>query len=136
MAGPEGVVLDTDVASRSLRDQLAGPLAARIAGRVWLVTFVTVGELWQWAELRSWGPARRGDLEAWLAGVVTLPATDTVAGTWGRISAAATRRGRPRPVNDTWIAATCLANGVQLATFNVKDYEDFADHEGLVLVRR
>jgi predicted nucleic acid-binding protein len=37
-------------------------------------------------------------------------------------------------VNDTWIAACCLAHGVPLATQNVKDFTDFVEHEGLVLV--
>jgi predicted nucleic acid-binding protein len=32
------------------------------------------------------------------------------------------RRGRPRPVNDTWIAACCLVEGLPLATFNTKDF--------------
>ena len=41
------VVLDTDVASRAIKDQLGDPLAARLTGTVWCVTFVTVGELWQ-----------------------------------------------------------------------------------------
>ncbi|HEX5494258.1 MAG TPA: hypothetical protein VFX70_06775 [Mycobacteriales bacterium] len=52
----------------------------------------------------------------------------------GRIAAVAVRRGRPRQVSDSWIAACCLADGLPLATFNVKDYLDFADHEGLVLL--
>ena len=56
------VVLDTDVSSRSIKNQLAGPLAARLTGLAWCVTFVTVGELWQWAEARSWGPRTREHL--------------------------------------------------------------------------
>ncbi len=39
-----------------------------------------------------------------------------------------------RPQNDTWIAAFCLVYGLPLATLNVKDYKDFAEHEGLILV--
>jgi toxin FitB len=54
---------------------------------------------------------------------------------WGELSAAATQRGRPRPVNDTWIAACCIAYGLPLATLNVKDFADFAEHDGLALVR-
>jgi predicted nucleic acid-binding protein len=46
------------------------------------------------------------------------------------------RRGRPRPANDMWIAATCLAHGLPLATLNIKDYVDFADHHGLELIGR
>jgi predicted nucleic acid-binding protein len=37
-----------------------------------------------------------------------------------------------RPANDTWIAACCLVNRLPLATFNTKDFIDFAQHEGLV----
>jgi hypothetical protein len=73
-------------------------------------------------------------LDAWLASVVVLPYNRRVSRTWGAISAAASRRGRPRPANDTWIAACCLARGLPLATLNVKDFADFAEHEGLVLL--
>jgi toxin FitB len=54
-----------------------------------------------------------------------------VAQTWGRLAAAGQRRGRTTPVNDTWIAACCLAEGLPLATFNTKDYTDFMDSHGL-----
>jgi predicted nucleic acid-binding protein len=57
-----------------------------------------------------------------------------VAVTWGRLSAAAILRGRPRPINDMWIAACCLTHDLPLATFNVKDYLDFVDHHGLRLL--
>jgi predicted nucleic acid-binding protein len=128
------VVLDTDVSSFIIRDRLTGPLAARLTGRTWCVSFVTVAELWQWAEMRSWGTRSRGELESWLGSVVVLPYSDQVSRTWGRISAAASRRGRPSPANDTWIAATCLVRGLPLATNNIKDYRDFADREGLILL--
>jgi len=42
--------------------------------------------------------------------------------------------GRPRPFNDTWIAACCLVRELPLATFNHKDFADFAEHEGLELL--
>jgi predicted nucleic acid-binding protein len=64
----------------------------------------------------------------------TLPYTDAVARLWGEISAHATRRGPRRPQNDTWIAAACLAYDLPLATLNVKDFRDFAEHEGLTLI--
>jgi predicted nucleic acid-binding protein len=38
------------------------------------------------------------------------------------------------PQNDTWIAACCLVYDLPLATLNVKDFEDFAQHEGLTIV--
>lgn len=129
------MVLDTDVASRSFKGQLPLALAARLAGRQPLLTFVTIGELTQWTRIRQWGPRRITSLDAWLADKPVIPAARTIAETWGRIAAAATLRGRARPVNDTWIAACCLAYGLPLATLNTRDFADFAEHDGLVLVR-
>lgn len=125
------VVLDTDVASRLHRAILTGPLATRLIGREPLITFVTFGELAKWAEIRNWGQRRRRELAAWLAGMAVLPGDEAVAAAWGQLSAAATLRGRPRPVNDMWVAACCLTHEVPLATLNVKDYSDFTLHHGL-----
>ena len=128
------VVLDTDVASRAIKGKLGDPLAARLTGMAWCVTFVTVGELWQWAVTRSWGTRTREELDQWLGRVVVLDSDDATSRAWGRISAEARRRGRPRPANDSWIAACCLAREFPLATLNVKDFEDFAEQDGLQLV--
>ncbi len=46
------VVLDTDVASASLRGRLDDPLRARLTGETWCISFVTVGELTKWTVLR------------------------------------------------------------------------------------
>jgi predicted nucleic acid-binding protein len=54
---------------------------------------------------------------------------------WRELQAHAQNRGRARPANDTWIAACCLARDLPLATLNVKDFADFAEHEGLKLIR-
>ena len=62
--------------------------------------------------------------------VVLLPFDEAVAVKWGEIQANARLRGRPRPVNDSWIAACCLAHDLPLATFNTKD---FAENDGLLL---
>lgn len=63
-----------------------------------------------------------------------LPGAEAVAATWGKLSAAATLRGRPRPTNDMWIAACCLTYDLPLATLNLKDFEDFATHHGLIIL--
>jgi predicted nucleic acid-binding protein len=44
------------------------------------------------------------------------------------------RRGVLISENDTWIAACCLSEGLPLVTRNVKDFVDFAEHHGLVLI--
>jgi predicted nucleic acid-binding protein len=81
------------------------------------------------------GAVRRAELDSWLATRPTLPYSDEVARTWGEISAHAARRGRPRPQNDTWVAACCLVYELPLATLNVKDFDDYAEHEGLTLIK-
>lgn len=86
------------------------------------------------ASIRSWGPRTREGLQRWLDRVLVLDSDDTVSRTWGRISADARNRGRPRPANDSWIAACCLAHELPLATPNTKDFTDFTEHEGLILI--
>jgi predicted nucleic acid-binding protein len=129
------VVVDTDVASAILKGQLPDSLRRRLASRQLAVTFVTVGELTQWTYLHRWGSQRRAGLQAFFASVVVLPGSFRAATIWGEIQAHARLRGRPRPINDSWIAACCIARELPLATLNIKDYADFAEHEGLDLVR-
>jgi toxin FitB len=125
------VVLDTDVASAIMRRHLPGSMEARLTGQSLAITFVTVGELTSWTLRRNWGACRLADVTAWRRHVVTLPFDDLVATTWGTLDARAQARGRSRPINDMWVAACCIAYAVPLATFNVKDFEDFARHDGL-----
>jgi predicted nucleic acid-binding protein len=128
------VVVDTDVASKILRARTDGRLRARLAGKTLCITFVTLGELTKWTVIRSWGPTKLAHLAEWRRNVVLLPSDEKVATTWGELQARAQQRGRPRPVNDTWIAACCLVNGLPLATLNTKDFVDFASYDGLSLV--
>jgi len=65
---------------------------------------------------------------------VIIDSDDVVSRTWGRCAAEARLRGRPRPTNDSWIAACCVARELPLATPNVRDFEDYAEHDGLMLV--
>jgi toxin FitB len=129
------VVLDTDVASALLRRRAPDALASQLAGQVPAITFVTLGELTKWTLVRRWGPRRMDTMRAFLAGLLVLPYDRQVATRWGEIQAYAQLRGRPRPANDSWIAACCLVRDVPLATFNVKDFADYAEHEGLELLR-
>ncbi|HEX3781412.1 MAG TPA: type II toxin-antitoxin system VapC family toxin [Pseudonocardiaceae bacterium] len=128
------VILDTDVASRLFKRNLPAVFASELVGYRPVITFVTLAEMTKWTELHSWGPYRREQLDRWLQPMAVLPATPQVARTWGVISAAADKRGRPRPQNDTWIAACCLTYEVPIATLNTKDFIDFTEHEGLVML--
>ena len=95
---------------------------------------VSFGAVGNGGFFRPWGGPRRQELTAWLSGIPVLPGEEAVAATWGRLSAAAARRGRPRPVNDMWVAACSLTYEVPLATLNLKDYADFAEYHGLRIV--
>jgi predicted nucleic acid-binding protein len=128
------VILDTDVASASIKHQLPPDILRQLHGTQVGITFVTLGELTRWAHLRNWGTPKRAGLATWLSTRPTLPYSDNVARMWGEISARATKRGRPRPHNDSWIAACCLNYGLPLATFNLKDFDDFRIYEGLQII--
>ncbi|HVA59855.1 MAG TPA: DUF1778 domain-containing protein [Mycobacteriales bacterium] len=112
------VVIDTDVASRLHRRTLPAE----------------TGELLKWAEVRSWGSPRRGRLDAWLSAVPTLPYHRGVAASWARLVAAAERRGRPRPVNDTWIAACCVAYEVPRTAAEERAEQVLAEHGSVTIV--
>lgn len=128
------VVLDTDAASLLQRGRLEPGYAGHLAGQTLALTFVTVGEMHKGMALRNWGKRRRTDLEAWIDRFLVVPYSVEVAQRWGEVAAAAQQRGRPRPVNDAWIAACCLVGDVPLLTLNRRDFEDFAHHDGLRLL--
>lgn len=129
------VVLDTDVASAILKNRLTPALARQLTRSQLAITFVTVGELTKWTLVRRWGPQRMAGLDEFFRQVVVLPYSPNVGKVWGELQAYAQLRGRPRPANDTWIAACCLVRDAPLATLNIKDFADFAEHEGLQLIR-
>jgi toxin FitB len=126
--------VDTDIASAILKGQLPCSYHRRLVGQQLAITFVTVGELTQWTHLHRWGASRRAGLRAFFASVVVLPCSSRPprSGARSRLTAPAPRASRP--VNDSWIAACCIAHEVPLATFNIKDYADFVEHEVLELV--
>lgn len=127
------VVLDTDVTSRVIKGTVPDTLTAKLVGKQLTITFVTVGELSRWTVLRELGERRRAGVEQWIMGA-SLGADQMVARRWGQITAYSQLRGRPRPYDDSWIAACALAYGLPLATLNVKHFEDYAEHEGLKII--
>ncbi len=49
---------------------------------------------------------------------VTVPITGTTAEWFAQIKHGLRRRGRPIPINDVWIAASCMEHGATLLTFD------------------
>lgn len=129
------IVMDTDVASYVIKGrELPSAIGQALVGTRPSVTFVTLAELHKWSVMRGWGERRQAALDHWLSSVLVLHSDDQVARIWGRLAANAVERGRPRPHNDMWIAACCIRHGIPLATLNLKDFEDFASFEGLVII--
>jgi predicted nucleic acid-binding protein len=128
------IVLDTDVVSHHRAGRLPPGFARQVVSNDISIAFATAGELWKGALDRRWGGARRGGLDLWLDGTTILPAGLRVAKVWAAITAGAQRRGRPRPLNDSWIAACCIDRRLPLLTLNHRDFADFAVHDGLLLL--
>ena len=97
----QAVVIDTDVASTILRGESSDALRSALQGALVAVSFITAGELHRWTHVRNWGAPRRRLLDDWLAGVLVLESTPATWRIWGRITAEARQRGRPRPVADS-----------------------------------
>lgn len=76
------IVLDTDVASVSIRQQLPPALLRRISGYEPAITFVTIGELEKWVHLRDLGQRRRREIEMFIAALPRIPGGQDVARTW------------------------------------------------------
>lgn len=132
MSTPAPVVLDTNIASQRFKKRPQVSLT-RLVGTTPVITFVTYGELRKWARMRDWAPNSLTTLHDWLDHVPVIDSDADISATWGELAAAGAKHGRSRPQNDTWIAACCLVYDMPLATLNVRDFQDFADHDGLRL---
>jgi predicted nucleic acid-binding protein len=128
------IVLDTDVVSLYRAGHLPTGVARQVVTNDISIAFATAGELWKGALAKRWGGARRGGLGLWLAETQILTAGLRVAKLWADITVRAQRRGRPRPLHDSWIAACCIEAGLPLLTLNHRDFADFAERDGLVLL--
>lgn len=117
-----------------IKGRLPATLGIKLAEANPVMTFVTQGELMKWTLVRDLGLQRRGEVLSWIDKTPFLEGNEIVANLYGRLSAAAKRRGRPRQPNDMWVAACCMARRLPLATLNVRDYQDFAEHHGLELI--
>src|SRR6516162_3162234 len=113
------VVLDTDVLSYQFKgDSRAQPYDRHLAGRLWIISFMTLAELRWWTLRRRWGRARRQQLADHLRAVQVYYADLDLCHRWAEVTWAAQRKGRPMSTADAWIAATALVLGVPLVTHN------------------
>jgi tRNA(fMet)-specific endonuclease VapC len=124
MAGGK-LILDTNIVSYLLKnDALAQPYLPHLAGNSLYISFITVGELYLWAENNGWGTKRRADLETRLRNYIVIPYDHVIARSYGLVGAERRRAGKPISLNDAWIAACAVRHDVPLVTHNRKDFTD------------
>ena len=131
------VVIDTMVVSalvNSAHDPTAARYLSLIAGRLILVSFVTVTELRYGALKARWGDLRRRGLERDLARFVFVVPDEALMYACAELRAMSERAGHPLGQKiheaDRWIAATAMKLGVEL----VSDDAVFRDVPGLTVI--
>jgi predicted nucleic acid-binding protein len=108
------------------------PLSSRPPDRV-AVSVVTVGELRLGVLAAEDGPtrARRLDTLSAATSLDPLPVDEKVAHAWAALRLSLRDAGKRMPINDSWIAATAIANGLVV----VSQDSDYDDIPGLRVIR-
>ncbi|MGC8493407.1 MAG: type II toxin-antitoxin system VapC family toxin [Syntrophobacteraceae bacterium] len=124
------ILLDTNVVSFILKgDSRMDLYTPHLRGCKLALSFMTVAELFQWAEVRRWGPRRTARLRKALERFIVFPADIESCSHWGMIRAKYQANGRPISPQDAWIAATARRFKLPLATHNPVDFEFVEDLE-------
>ena len=118
------VLVDTDVISMIFKGHTqAEAYKHLLRGRALLVSFMSIAELYLWAQRRHWGEKRLARLEEQLSAYAFLPSTWEISQRWAQVTDETMSKGRPMSVQDAWNAAVALHYGVAFVTNNVSDYE-------------
>ena len=128
-AGMEGGLADTSVfIALEQRRDLAGVPPDRIA-----VSVVTVGELRLGVLAATDGPTRARRLETLIRAeeLDPLPVDSQVARAWAALRVALRDQGKRMPLNDSWIAATAIANHLPIVARDA----DYDGMPGLQVIR-
>jgi tRNA(fMet)-specific endonuclease VapC len=121
------ILIDTDVCSFLLKgDSRVQVYRPHLLDRVVCLSFQTVAELFQWAELHNWGISRRERFVAWLNHFLLLDSDLETCRAWARVRAERAREGQPISPQDAWIAACAIRNNMPLLTYNGSDYTNLS----------
>jgi predicted nucleic acid-binding protein len=117
------VVVDTDVVSYVFKNHPFGSrYDADLAGRITLISFMTVAEIERWVLQFRWGSQRIQMLRTFLQRFTVVPSSPDLCLEWARVMVAAQAAGRRIESADAWIAATARLHGAPLLTNNRNDY--------------
>ena len=117
------VVVDTDVVSYVFKNHPFGSrYDAELAGRVALISFMTVAEIERWILQRRWGSQRVGLVRSFLQRFTVVPSSPDLCRKWAEVMVAGRAAGRRIESADAWVAATALLHNAPLLTNNRNDY--------------
>lgn len=117
------VVADTDVVSFVFKNHPIGKrYDPEFAGRVPLISFMTVAEVERWAIQYRWSEHRVHWLQVYLRRCTVVPSSPDLCRKWAEVMVAAQAVGRRIECADAWIAATALLYDAPLVTHNRSDY--------------
>jgi tRNA(fMet)-specific endonuclease VapC len=117
------ILIDTDIASFIFKgSSYADPYEQLLVGHELALSFMTIAELFQWAELRQWGDRRLNQLEQYLSNYIVIPVDQPLCREWAQIRANAQRTGKAISPQDARIAATAIRHQIPLVTHNTKDF--------------
>ena len=117
------VVVDTDVVSFLFKNHPIGHrYDPELAGRVPLISFMTVAEVERWAIQYNWSSQRLHWLHLYLKRFTVVPSSPDLCRKWAEVMVAAQAAGRRIETADAWIAAAALLYRVSLVTHNRSDY--------------
>jgi tRNA(fMet)-specific endonuclease VapC len=125
------ILLDTNVFSFLLRqaDTRASLYRPHIQDRIAVISYVTIGELYFWAEGRKWGVERLRLLEEKIRDTTVIRYDLEVCRTYARLKQGLkTPSGSHRVIgdNDLWIAACAVRHAIPLITHNRRHFEGIA----------
>ena len=130
------VLVDTNVFSFLLRkeDSRASLYRPHIENRILVLSNVTIGELYFWAETKNWGDERIRRLEAKIRETTIVRYDLEYCQTYARLkSRLKTPVGSQRLIgeNDLWLAACAVRHELPLVSHNRRHFEGIA---GLKLI--
>lgn len=118
------VMLDTNIVSYLLKkNDIIRPYLPHFKGKLLFLPFISVGELFLWAESAGWGRKRRAELDERLRNYAVVPYDHEIARSYARIAAERKHNGRPIGLHDAWIAACAVRHDVPLVTHNARDFQ-------------
>ena len=121
------VLLDTTVVSllhpRKRGSEILESYAKHMEKQTLALSFQSVAELWNWAEVRGWGEGARDGLELFIKRFLVIPYDYALAKVWARTMHSSQKEGRRLESGDCWIAATAIHRQIPLLTHD----RDFLD---------